>query len=119
MGVTVLINVTLNIVLILKFDYVGAAMASLISTITLFILGMYWVPKIINYNKWYLVKNFVKILIASLIMGGTIYYLLNNILISWWWLIPAGAVVYLVALWILRGISKQDVIDVYESVIKD
>ncbi len=118
MGITVLVSVILNIVLILKLGFMGAAIASLASTIVLFVLGMYWVPKIIDYNKWYLIKNFIKILMASLVMGGVIYYLLNNILINWWWLILIGILVYLIFLLILRGITKQDIIDVYDAVFK-
>ncbi len=116
LGITVVVSVILNIILIPRFSYVGAAIASLMSTLTYFILGMYWVPKIINYSHWYLFKSFLKILLAGLVMGGTMNYLLNNILISWWWLVPIGAIIYGVVLWVLRGVSKQDIVNVYESI---
>ncbi|PIR80599.1 hypothetical protein COU24_03125, partial [Candidatus Kuenenbacteria bacterium CG10_big_fil_rev_8_21_14_0_10_39_14] len=42
-----------------------------------FFLGMYWVPKIVKYSRWYLIKNFFRILAASLIMAGVLGYLLR------------------------------------------
>jgi O-antigen/teichoic acid export membrane protein len=116
MGVTVLVSVVLNIILIPRFSYVGAAYASLISTIVYFVLGMYWVPKIVDYNKWLLFKNFLKILVSSLVMAFGIYYALNEYLINFVYLIPAGVVIYFVVLWILRGVSRQDVYDVFISI---
>ena len=117
MGVTVVISVVLNIVLIPRFSYVGAAIASLASTFIYFSLGMYWVPKIINYNRWYLIKNFLKILLASVLMASIIYYLINNyFLIHWLLVVPIGAAVYFLALWALGGLTRRDVMDVWHSI---
>jgi len=114
LGVTVLVSVVLNILLIPRFSYVGAAYASLISTVVYFFLGMYWVPKIVKYSRWYLIKNFLRILAASLIMAGTVDYLLG--FVQWYWLVPVGAAAYFVVLWILKGVNRQDVVDVWRSV---
>ncbi len=116
MGIAVLVNVVLNIILIPQYTYVGAAVASLASTVVLFLLGMHFVPKIVDYSRWYLVKGFSKILVASLVMAGVIYYLLPQMYFLW--LVPIGAIVYFLVLWILRGINKQDVVDVWNSVIR-
>jgi O-antigen/teichoic acid export membrane protein len=115
-GVTVLVSVVLNIILIPKYSYVGAAVSSLVSTIVLFVLGMYWVPKIINYNYWYLIKSFIKALLASMVMAGVIYFLMP--VLSFLVLIPLGAVVYFCALLVFRGVSKQDFWDVWHSISK-
>ena len=119
LGVTVVVSVVLNILLIPRFSYLGAAYASLISTALYFFLGMYWVPKIIKYSKLYLLKSFLKILTASLVMAYGIHYVLQEYAINFIWLIPAGAVVYFVMLWILRGVNKQDVLDVLKSVTRN
>jgi O-antigen/teichoic acid export membrane protein len=119
MGITVLVSVVLNIILIPRFSYIGAAVTSFISTFILFNLGMYWVPRIVDYSRLYLVKSFLKILVASLIMAGVIDYLLNHEMgISWLALVPIGAGIYFVVLWILRGVSKHDIQDVWRSVVK-
>ncbi len=115
-GVTVLVSVILNIILIPKYGYIGAAITSLVSTVVLFSLGMYWVPKIIDYNPWYLIGNFLKALMAAAVMAGAIYFLLP--IVNFLILIPVGAVVYFGALFVFRGIQKQDFKDVWESVTK-
>jgi len=115
-GVTVLVSVISNIILIPKYGYLGAAVSSLVSTVVLFILGMYWVPKIINYNPWYLIGNFLKALLAAIIMAGVIYFLLPRV--NFLILIPLGAVVYFGALFIFRGVGKRDFLDIWESITK-
>jgi len=74
------------------------------------------VPKIINYNPWYLIGNFLKALLASVVMAGTIYFLLP--IVNFWILIPIGVVIYFCALFVFGGIYKQDFLDVWESVTK-
>ncbi|NMC51810.1 flippase [Candidatus Kuenenbacteria bacterium] len=115
-GVTVLVSVVMNIVLIPKYGYIGAAISSLASTFILFILGMYWVPKIIHFDQWYLIKSFIKTLTASAIMAGVIYFLMP--VVSVWVLIPVGMVVYFCSLLVFGGITKQDFWDIWNSVIK-
>ncbi|HOZ36698.1 MAG TPA: flippase [bacterium] len=115
-GVAVLANVILNIILIPKYGYLGAAISSLVSTAILFALGLYWVPKIISYNPWYLIGNFLKAFLAAAVMGGTIYFLLP--VINFLLLIPIGGVVYFCVLFVLGGVRKQDFFDVWGSVTK-
>jgi O-antigen/teichoic acid export membrane protein len=115
-GVTVLVSVILNIILIPKYGYIGAALSSLISTVVLFVLGLYWVPKIVNYNPWYLIGNFVKALMAAGVMAGVIYFLLP--MVNFLILIPVGAVVYLGALFVFRGVNRQDLVDIWNSTIR-
>ncbi|PIU10504.1 hypothetical protein COT27_02875 [Candidatus Kuenenbacteria bacterium CG08_land_8_20_14_0_20_37_23] len=113
MGITVLVNVILNIVLIPKYTYVGAAVTSLVSTFVLFVLGMYWVPKIIDYSKTYLFNGLAKIFLACLLMAVVIYYFLP--LVNWIFLIPVGVLVYFVVLWFIGGVSRQDARDIWNS----
>lgn len=118
MGITVVVSVVLNIILIPRFGYVGAATTSLISTLILFTLGMYWVPRIVDYSRRYLIKNFFRVLLASLMMTGAVYYVLNYQLgVNWLWTIPMGMVIYFVMLWVLRGVNRQDVRDTWNSVV--
>jgi len=56
-------------------------------------------------------------LAASLIMAGVLGYLLR--FVQWYWLVPVGAVVYFVVLWILKGVNRQDVADVLKSVTRN
>ncbi|MFH1890576.1 MAG: flippase [Candidatus Kuenenbacteria bacterium] len=116
MGAAVLVSVVLNIVLIPKYAHVGAAIASLSSTLVLFSLGMYWVPKIVNYSKSYLLKNFIKILLSSAAMGIALYFL--GPFMHFAWLILAGVIIYFSVLFALGGVRKQDAIDVWKSIAR-
>jgi O-antigen/teichoic acid export membrane protein len=119
MGVTVVISVVLNIILIPRYSYMGAAVSSLVSTFILFVLGMYWVPKIIKYDVKRVVINFFKILMASLVMGIIIHYIgNNNQYITWYFLVPIGAAAYFGALWGLKGITAPEIKETWRSVFK-
>ncbi len=117
LGITVIVSVVLNIVLIPRFSYIGSAIALLASTIVYFILGMYWVGKIIKYDAYFLLKSLIKILIASLLMAWSIYYL-RQIYYNWhWlWLVLIGMLVYIGAIWILRGVTKTEIKDLWRSI---
>lgn len=115
MGITVVVNVVLNIFLISSFDYVGAAIASLVSTLVLFTLGMIHVPRIVNYNYKYILANFFKSLLSSAFMGAVIYFFAGKI-IAWYWMIPLGGLVYFAVLWLIGGVKKEDLRDVLASV---
>ncbi len=117
LGITVLVSVILNIVLIPRFSYVGSAIALLASTVVYFILGMYWVGKIIDYNRYFLVKSLIKVLIAALVMAWSIYYLMR-VYYNWHWLlmVPIGAVVYVGVIWLLKGVTKEEVRELWQSI---
>jgi len=125
MGITVLINVILNILLIKQYTYNGAAAAALISGIVLFFLGLRWVGKIVEYDKKFLLKSLAKTLLAGLVMGIVLFLMVNNVdisfqfsdsgvldnvakLISLGVYVLAGAIVYFLTLYLFGGISKKD-----------
>lgn len=119
MGITMVVNIILNLILIPAFGaqaYLGASIAALVSQFILFGLGFYWAGKIIKYNKKFLILGFLKVLTAGALMVLVIAILkpgVNFIL-----LIPIGGIVYFTALYVLRGISKTEVLELYRSFVK-
>lgn len=115
-GIVMIINICLNVVLIPKFSYLGAAYASTISTIIMFGLQFYVSGQIIKLNIRYLFINFLKILAASLIMYYLLIYLLSymNFII----LIPLGGLTYILLLFLFKMISKEEVQILYQSIVK-
>ena len=69
-----------------------------------------------KYNKKFLWFSFVKILIAALIMGGFVFWLRNEI--NFVLLALIGFVIYLVILFLFRGYTKKDVVNIVSSVIR-
>jgi len=106
-GVAVLVNIILNIILIPKFLYNGAAWASFASTIVMLILGLRIAPKIVKFNKLNLLVSFIRTLIA----GGFMAIILDKLLfkINFIILIPIGAVIYFIILFLLAELKKQDI----------
>ena len=103
-------NIVLNFILIPKYTYVGAAVATTVTELlSLFILNA--------VMKKYLVKvnyKLIKPLFASLLMGVIIYYL-NFLAI--WWLIIIGMASYSLLLYLLK-LPEEDKILVSEIIEK-
>lgn len=135
MAIAVTINVILNIVLIKNFTIVGAASAALISGFILFFLGLFWVGKIIQYNKRALLVTFAKSLISSLAMAAGLLLLrrfanisvsigsssmMQNIsaVLSLGTYILIGAAVYFGVMVVIRGFNLGDFRHIFRNLIK-
>lgn len=79
MGIAMVINIALNIVLIPKYTFNGAAVAALVSSWVLFLLGLFWVRTITPYRRWYLLKVFLKTFFAAGTMGMLVWLLKGSI----------------------------------------
>jgi O-antigen/teichoic acid export membrane protein len=104
-------NVTLNFILIPIMSYNGAAIATVTTTVVLFIASFYFVSKHLQVLPVH--KIVIKPVIGSLLMGAFIYYFVeHNILL----LVPLAGIVYLVALLALKTFSKED-LDIVKRII--
>lgn len=111
-GSAALMNLILNLILIPVFYQRGlnpasaASLASVVSNIILFSLGIYFSSKIIKYNKIYLFKSFFKSFLAASLMGLAIFNLKS--IIPLLPLILLAGLIYLVVLYLIKGIDKED-----------
>ena len=102
-GVTVIINIVLNYVLILKFSMVGAAIATAITHGLNFVLLSYFASRNNYAINW--PKTIWKPALASLVMAGVIYAMLGiHLFIT----IPAAGAAYLAVIVLLKGLTKQE-----------
>lgn len=113
MGIVTVVSVVLNLLLIPHFKAVGASLTVLITNFLMFILGMYWVKKIIPYRYVKNLKIFAKVLLASLVMGAIIFFGKNyvNVFVA----TIIGAIIYFFLLMILGGFKKEDFISIIKS----
>jgi len=113
MGLTVLASVILNLILIPKFQAVGASLAVLLSSIFMLVLGLIQVPKIIEYRAKKILAVLGKSLLASALMIILIIYLKNylNIIL----IVPLAGALYFAVLFFLKGFSREDLTSVYQS----
>ncbi|HPI67230.1 MAG TPA: flippase [bacterium] len=112
-GVAVAVNTLLNIFLIPRLTYVGGAISSLVSTVVLFVLGIYATNKILKYNKKYLLTSFLQSLLAGIIMVFVLWLLLFKI--HFIYLIILGALVYFLALFLFGFFTRQELNDILLS----
>ncbi len=79
MGITVTVNIILDILLIPRFTFIGAAVSTLISMLLLFSLGMYQAAKVVPYRMKHLLNLLLKSIFCSLIMSGILYMIAPHI----------------------------------------
>lgn len=103
-GIGAVSNVILNLLLIPTMSYIGASIATVITTAMVFGIYLYLVFK--SGYKLVVHKISIKPLIASFVMGGFIYWF-NGI--NLFLLVLLAAILYLGALYTLKGISQDDI----------
>lgn len=116
LGIVMVLSIAMNLFLIPRYDVLGVTITAFITNTLLFLLGLYWVEKIVSYDKKFLWISFSKVLGAGLIMGGVVYYLrdeVNFLLLS-----LLGAIVYFALLYLFRGYTKKDVVNIVNSLVK-
>ena len=103
-GICVISNLALNFVLIPKFSYVGASVATVITQIINFLALHYCATK--NGYPLNLIKISYKPIIAGTIMGVLILYMKFLPVI---YIVPIAAVSYFIALFSIKGIGKEEI----------
>jgi len=113
MAITAIFSVVLNLILIPKFQVLGAAITLTLSSLLLLLLGWYYVPQIVDYRFSKIAKIFGKSLLSALFMGVFVYSfkLELNIFLN----IIIGSLIYGVLLFLLGGFSKDDLQSVLKS----
>lgn len=95
-------NIVLNLIFIPVFNYIGAAVVTVITEILGFIIEFYYISKLICKIKLH--KYILKPAIASAIMGLFIYYTQMNLFIT----IMIATILYFGLLIILKTFSDED-----------
>jgi len=106
-GLAAVLNVVLNLILIPKYSYVGASIATVATQCFVFIAMLRQVSKggysIVNKSTLGLA---IKVVAASLLMGIFIAHFINlNLAI----LVVSSALIYFALVYLFRGIDKTDI----------
>lgn len=108
MGIVVILNVVLNAITIPRYAMTGAAVASIVSTFLLFVLGFIKSHELVKFNIWSVFAMFVRLTLAALLMAVALMY--AKLYINWIILIPLGALMYFGIGALLGEITKDDLI---------
>ncbi|PLX22193.1 hypothetical protein C0584_00360 [Candidatus Parcubacteria bacterium] len=116
MGIALFFSVALNLLLIPKFQALGASISVLVTNVIMFLLGMFQIPRIIDIKFSNLFSISFKVVLSSLIMSAIVFLLKNTLNI--FLVVFLSALVYFVALYILKGFKRDDIESIYNSVFK-
>lgn len=116
MALVLVLSVLLNLVLIPKYQAIGASITVLISNFFMFILGIVVVPSIAKIRLKKVLPTLFKALVAVLAMFSFAYYMKENIFI--FINITISAIIYVGTLFVLKGFSKDDIGSVLKSLKK-
>jgi len=113
MAITMSASIVLNLILIPRFQAVGASLTVAITTVLMLVLGLYWVPRIIKVRPKKILGVLFKSLVATMVMALSTWLLKDffNIFI----VVIVSSLVYFMLLFLLGGFDKQDLVSIYRS----
>ena len=97
-------NVVLNLILIPKYSYNGAAITTVLSDILIVAIQTYIIYKIGQKPNKKLYSDLIKIIFGSILMGFALYFLNLNM----WVAVPVGIIIYLTFVYLLRVFDNDD-----------
>ena len=102
--IAVIFNIVLNLYMIPKYTYNGAAMTTVLTDLLLLFLYIYSMKQInLTPNRKFFL-NIGKIIVGSIILGIALYFLNLNM----WIAIPVGIIIYFAAIFLLRVFDDDD-----------
>jgi O-antigen/teichoic acid export membrane protein len=103
-GAGAIINILLNLVLIPKYSYSGASIATVLTEFSTLIITFYWMPSIIS-KKRLITQNF-SCIAATIVMAAFLFTGIKNYL-GLLIIIPS-AIIYFVSYYLLKGVDVDD-----------
>jgi len=113
MGIVLLLSIALNLIFIPKWQETGASITVLITNLIMFVLGLYYIPKITKIYFLKIGKILLKSTIAVSYMGVFAFSFKNDINI--FIIVILSSIIYFVLLYLLGGFKKEDVISIWNS----
>ena len=109
-AIAALFNIILNLILIPKFSFIGAALTTVASDILIVIIQKYVIHKIGYKPNKKLYYDLIKIITGAGILGIALYYLNLNM----WVAIPVGIIIYFGTVYLLRVFDDDDMFIIKE-----
>lgn len=106
-GITMVVNIVLNLLLIPSLQHVGASIAAVASSVVLFTLNTFWVFRIAPIRLGYFLNRLARIALATGTMWAVISILKPSM--SVFAVLFVGVVVYIGAVILFRGIQKDEI----------
>ncbi len=102
-GIGLVINIILNLILIPKFSYIGAAIAIITAEFIILLLALFFIVQNLKVNPF--PAQVFKVIMAALLMGLLTWFLKDfNIIL----VVSSSAIFYFAILITLKGITQSD-----------
>ena len=111
----VVFNVVGNLIVIPRFGYLGAAVVTIFSELSLLFPFYYSVRRNVGVVPW--VSIFVRPLLATVAMGGGVYALLQ-VGVNLWVATALGVLVYVGVLWLLGAMRGEEMTVLRRALVK-
>ena len=102
--IAAIFNVVMNLILIPRFSYNGAAVTTVLSDVLIVVVQSYVIYKLGHRPNKKLYSDIVKIIIGSGILGIALYFLHMNM----WVALPVGIIIYFATIYLLRVFDNDD-----------
>lgn len=113
MAIALIFSIVLNLILIPRWQAVGASITVVAANFFMLLLGLTVVPQIVKYSKKKLALIFIKALFASLLMFA--FVICCKPFINIFLLILLAGILYLLIILALGGFKKEDVMSIVSS----
>lgn len=103
-GIGVVTNITLNLILIPPFSYIGAGIATVVTNLIVFLIGFYYISRYFYIID--ILKLTFKTIIATMMMAIYILNLGNTTILI---IIPTAAIFYFAVLYLIKAFDETDI----------
>lgn len=103
-AIAAVFNIALNLILIPKFSYNGAAVTTVLSDILIVVIQCYMIYKLGYRVNKKLYLDLGKIIAGSIILGIALYFLNLNM----WVALPTGIIIYFAVIYLLKLFDDDD-----------
>jgi len=107
-GLTMIISIIANLILIPLYSHTGAAIASILATACYLILNTISSHQVIKFDSKIIGFNFFRIILACLIMTISLYFLKDRL--HWLLNIILSGTLYVIMTFVLRVLTKEDLV---------
>jgi len=115
MAIALIFSIVLNLILIPRWQAVGASITVVVANFLMLLLGLMVVSQIIKYSKKKVALIFIKALFASLLMFA--FVICCKPFINTFLLVMLAGIIYFLAILALGGFKKEDVMSIFNSFI--
>lgn len=116
MAIATSVSIIMNLILIPRFQALGASTTVLFTNILMTMLGLWAARKIISINQFRFAKALAKVVASALIMGLFAFYLKDKISIIA--IIPLSALLYFSLLLALKTVNRDEIKHICNSFLK-